>query len=105
MPVIHLSKLELADGYVAVFPLRGDSELVRSEKKYDRHGFGRVIAAQYDNGSWNSELYIKKGDTIIYDDSNAIEVPMVIEEGHLPENVDCIRLSAVYGVERAEGNK
>ena len=101
MPAIQLSRLKLEEDYVVLRPLRGDSDIVRSEKKYDRHGFAEVLAINYEK-SWRPTSP-KKGDLVIYDDSDAIEFPLCEEPDRLPEVVECVNISDIYGVQ--EGNK
>lgn len=96
MLAIRLSRLKLDDGYVVIRPLKG-SEVVRTEAKYDRHGFGEVLAVQIRN-EWKL-IKIKPGDIVIYDDSDAIEFPVEIQDGAMPEQVECVSASDVWGVE------
>lgn len=96
MPAIRLSRLKLDDGYVVVRPLKG-SDVVRTEAKYDRHGFGEVLAVQIRH-EWKS-IKINPGDIVIYDDSNAIEFPAEIQDGAMPEQVECVNASDILGVE------
>lgn len=97
MPAIQLSRLKLEEGYAVLRPLRGDSEIVRSEKKYDRHGFAEVIDVNYKR-EWR-QASLKKGDLVIYDDSNAIEFPLCEEPDSLPRVVECVPVSNIYGVQ------
>jgi hypothetical protein len=100
MPAIQLSRLKLEEDYAVLRPLRGDSDIVRSEKKYDRHGFAEVLAINY-RQEWRRTV-IKKGDLVIYDDSNVIEFPLCEEPDRLPEIVECVHVSDIYGVQREE---
>lgn len=97
MPAIRLSRLKLDENFVVVRPLKG-SDVVRTEAKYDRHGFGEVLAANFRN-DWRS-IKIKPGVIVIYDDSNAIEFPMEIQDGAMPEQVECVSGSDIWGVEK-----
>ena len=96
MPAIRLSRLKLEEDRVVIRPLKG-SDVVRTEAKYDRHGFGEVLAVQARH-EWKT-IKIKAGDIVIYDDSDAIEFPMVIQDGAMPEQVECVALGDVWGVE------
>lgn len=88
MPVVHLKTLVLDDDYIVVRPLKGD---MATEKKYDRHGFGELVAGDVD---------AKPGDIVVYDDSNAIEIPLELDENTSPETVEVIRIDAVKGIDR-----
>ena len=98
MPAIQLSRLKLEEDYAVLRPLRGDSEIVRSEKKYDRHGFAEVLAVNYEK-DWR-QTSLKKGDLVIYDDSHAIEFPLCEEPDRLPEVVECVHVSDILGVQK-----
>lgn len=100
MPAIQLSRLKLEEDYAVLRPLRGDSEIVRSEKKYDRHGFAEVLAINCEDG-WKRST-IKKGDLVIYDDSNSIEFPLCEEPDRLPEVVECVHVSDIWGVQKVK---
>lgn len=106
MPAIRLKTLTLADETLIVEPLRGDSGVVRAEKKYDRHGFGKVIASEgnillktigksYKTKVVNPEV----GDLVIYDDSDAIEFSLDLGDGNLIKEVELIQAEAVYGID------
>lgn len=101
MPAIRLSDLELEENVVVIRPLRGDSDLVRSEKKYDRHGFGEILKIK-DSGWTNT--HPKKGDLVIYDDSDAIEFTVEKEDG-LTEIVECVTLTYIYGTQHKKRSK
>lgn len=96
MPAIRLSRLKLENYSVVVRPLKG-SDVVRTEAKYDRHGFGEVLAANIRDGQ--KSIKIKPGDIVIYDDSDAIEFPAEIQDGAMPEQVECVDASDIWGVE------
>lgn len=100
MPAIQLSRLKLEEDYAVLRPLRGDSDIVRSEKKYDRHGFAEVLAINCANNYGWERTEIKKSDLVIYDDSNAIEFPLCEEPDRLPEIVECVHVSDIYGVQK-----
>ena len=97
MPVIELSKLRLNPGVVVLEPLRGDSDIVRSEKKYDRHGFGRVVL------ECNTDYSV--GDLVIYDDSSAIEFPTKMPDRLAPTIVEAIDEFKIFGYQVEKGNK
>lgn len=102
MPAIRLSDLELEEDVAVIRPLRGDSDLVRSEKKYDRHGFGEVIKV---NRSGWKKVNPKAGELVIYDDSDAIEFPLVEKDGDIAEIVECVSLVDIYGVQHKKRSK
>jgi hypothetical protein len=99
MPAIKLSRLKLEEDYAVLRPLRGDSDIVRSEKKYDRHGFAEVLAINCGK-IWLKASTIKRGDIVIYDDSDAIEFPLCVEPDRLPEVVECVHVSDIWGVQK-----
>lgn len=99
MPAIRLSRLKLKDNHVVVRPLKG-SDVVRTESKYDRHGFGEVLATSEHNNLMS--IKIKPGDIVIYDDSKAIEFPAEIQDGVMPEQVECVNVLDILGVEGEE---
>ena len=93
MPAIHLESLELDDDYVVIKPLKGD---MATEKKYDRHGFGEIIDGE-DNISFGGE--IDKGDYVIYDDSDAVEIPLEIKKGEPPVNVEVVDFEKILAID------
>lgn len=114
MPAIKISSLELDSGVIVVKPLRGNSEIVRSEKKYDRHGFGEVVIGgkgvielddrkavpKDENPLKFRSRSANKGDLVVYDDSNAIEVPLDMEDESSPVMVEFINKSDVLAIDR-----
>ena len=99
MPSINLKNLKLRACTVVVRPLRGDSEIVRSEKKYERHGFGEVIKARSEiRLDGDPEREIKFGDYIIYDDTKAVE--FALDLGNSVETVELITDDYIFGVDR-----
>ena len=114
MPAIKISSLELDSGVIVVKPLRGNSEIVRSEKKYDRHGFGEVVIGgkgiielderepvPEDENPFKFRLRsANKGDLVVYDDSNAIEVPLDMEDESSPLMVEFINRCDVLAIDR-----
>ena len=96
MSTIDVDKLILAEDYLVVIPGRTNAEIVRTEKKYDRHFIGTVAKAdcevcqkrtevyEHDNGkSTLSHIEYKgikaeSGDTVFYDDSDAVETELSV---------------------------
>ena len=94
MPTINESDVVLGQGYLIVIPGRADSDIVRTEKKYDRHFMGEVVRANggvleqriehrdMDNKIESvdySYAEVKRGDIVFYDDSDAIETQMIVD--------------------------
>lgn len=94
MPTINESDVVLGQGFLIVIPGRADSDIVRTEKKYDRHFMGEVVKANggvleqrietrdEDNKIERvdySYVDAKRGDIVFYDDSDAIETAMVVD--------------------------
>ncbi|MBQ9650622.1 MAG: hypothetical protein IJV13_00400 [Prevotella sp.] len=111
MPAIKASSLELRYDVIVVKPLRGNSDIVRTEKKYDRHGFGEVIignpetltrhTGKFDNGFAETEYRsVNKGDLVVYDDSDAIEVPLQLNDEESPIMVEFIGVHDVKAIDR-----
>lgn len=94
MSTINESDVVLGQGYLIVIPGRADSDIVRTEKKYDRHFMGEVVRANggvleqriehrdMDNKIESvdySYAEAKRGDIVFYDDSDAIETQMIVD--------------------------
>lgn len=94
MPTINEPDVALGQGYLIVIPGRADSDIVRTEKKYDRHFMGEVVRANggvleqriehrdMDNKIESvdySYAEVKRGDIVFYDDSDAIETQMIVD--------------------------
>jgi len=94
MSTINESDVVLGQGYLIVIPGRADSDIVRTEKKYDRHFMGEVVRANggvlkqriehrdMDNKIESvdySYAEVKRGDIVFYDDSDAIETQMIVD--------------------------
>ena len=94
MPIINEPDVVLGQGYLIVIPGRADSDIVRTEKKYDRHFMGEVVRANggvleqrietrdEDNKIERvdySYANVKRGDIVFYDDSDAIETQMIVD--------------------------
>lgn len=113
MPAINLQSLEVDNRYVVVEPVRG-SEVVRSEKKYARHGLGRVIVGAKDVIALLGEEVDEKGrhklihrdanegDYVIYDDTDSVEVPYAESDisTTLVEFVPCYAIAGVWRGEK-----
>lgn len=95
---INVSDLVLVDGYIALIPGRPDSNIVRTEKKYDRHAVGKVITAGVSPINNDSTALHLPGDIVFYDDSNAIETEMVVNGKD--EKVEIIKLTDIVGYEK-----
>lgn len=94
MSTIDVDKLILAEDYLVVIPGRTNAEIVRTEKKYDRHFIGTVAKAdcevcqkrtevyEHDNGKETFShveykgIKAESGDTVFYDDSDAVETEL-----------------------------
>lgn len=95
MSTIDVDKLILAEDYLVVIPGRTNAEIVRTEKKYDRHFIGTVAKADCEVCQKRTEVYehdengkdtllrieykgikAKSGDTVFYDDSDAVETEL-----------------------------
>ena len=90
---IDANDLVLVNGYVAVIPGRPNANIVRTEKKYDRHAVGKVISAA------TQDL---PGDIVFYDDSNAVETEMTVDGKD--ENVEIIKITDIVAYEK-KGDK
>lgn len=95
MSTIDVDKLILAEDYLVVIPGRTNAEIVRTEKKYDRHFIGTVAKADCEVCQKRTKVYerdengkdtfshieykgikAKPGDTVFYDDSDAVETEL-----------------------------
>ncbi len=94
MSTINESDVVLGSGYLIVIPGRADSDIVRTEKKYDRHFMGEVVRAnggvleqRIEHRDMDNKIEsvdysyseVKRGDIVFYDDSDAIETQMVVD--------------------------
>ena len=112
MPAIKASSLELKYDIIVVKPLRGNSDIVRTEKKYDRHGFGEVIIGNPHTlvkhtgkvgkaGFLETEYRsVNKGDLVVYDDSDAIEVPLQLNDEESPIMVEFVNVDDIKAIDR-----
>ena len=95
---INANDLILVDGYIAVIPGRPNSNIVRTEKKYDRHAVGKVISAAKQTVTDDVITYHLPGDIVFYDDSNAVETEMIIDGKD--ENVEIIKITDIVGFKK-----
>lgn len=89
-------QVKLMPGYVLVEPFRPDSEIVRAEKKYDRHSLATILLMGAYPGliTESSKPEYVPGETVVaYDDSNAIETQIVWDGKK--RNVEIIRLTDI----------
>lgn len=99
---IDANDLVLVNGYVAVIPGRPNANIVRTEKKYDRHAVGKVFAAARPFIDNCVESPHKPGDIVFYDDSNAVETEMTVDGKD--EHVEIIKITDIVAFEK-KGNK
>lgn len=94
MPTINEPDVALGQGYMIVIPGRADSDIVRTEKKYDRHFMGEVVRAnggvleqRVEHRDENNKIEdveyryteAERGDIVFYDDSDSVETSMVVD--------------------------
>lgn len=118
MPTINESDVVLGQGYLIVIPGRADSDIVRTEKKYDRHFMGEVVRAnggvleyrhEYrgeDNKLERVEYEYEtaeRGDIVFYDDSDAIETQMIVDGRN--ERVEIISVMSVVAMVKKNAKK
>ena len=99
---IDANDLVLVNGYVAVIPGRPNANIVRTEKKYDRHAVGKVIPAPTLNSSGEMVVLPFPGDIVFYDDSNAVETEMTVDGKD--ENVEIIKITDIVAYQK-KGDK
>ena len=99
---IDANDLVLVNGYVAVIPGRPNANIVRTEKKYDRHAVGKVISAATQNLSGGMVALHLPGDIVFYDDSHAVETEMTVDGKD--ENVEIIKITDIVAYEK-KGDK
>lgn len=95
---IDANDLVLVNGYVAVIPGRPNANIVRTEKKYDRHAVGKVVPAVTQEFPSNRTAFHKPGDIVFYDDSNAVETIMTVNGKD--ENVEIIKITDIVAFEK-----
>lgn len=118
MPTINEPDVKLGQGYIIVIPGRADSEIVRTEKKYDRHFMGEVVRAnggvleqriehrdEYNKLESVDYTYseAERGDIVFYDDSNAIETSMIVNGKK--EHVEIIGVMSVVAMVKNNAKK
>lgn len=118
MPTINEPDVVLGQGYMIVIPGRADSDIVRTEKKYDRHFMGEVVRAnggvlerrvEYrdENNKIDRVKYeyadAERGDIVFYDDSDAIETTMVVDGKK--ERVEIIGVMSVVAMVKKNAKK
>lgn len=118
MPIINEPDVVLGQGYIIVIPGRADSDIVRTEKKYDRHFMGEVVRAnggvlerrvEYrdENNKIERVEYeyadAERGDIVFYDDSDAIETTMVVNGKK--ERVEIIGVMSVVAMVKKNARK
>ena len=118
MTTINESDIVLGQGYIIVIPGRADSDIVRTEKKYDRHFMGEVVRAnggvleqrvehrdEYNKLESVDYTYAEaeRGDIIFYDDSDAVETTMVVDGKK--ERVEIIGVMSVVAMVKKNAKK
>jgi hypothetical protein len=99
---IDANDLVLVNGYIAVIPGRPNANIVRTEKKYDRHAVGKVISAAVQNLYGDMVASHLPGDIVFYDDSNAVETEMTVDGKD--EHVEIIKITDIVAFEK-KGDK
>lgn len=112
------SDVLLAEDYLIVIPGRTNADIVRTEKKYDRHFVGTVVMADCDvcekrepivnekGETVNVEykgIAAKPGDTVFYDDSDAVETELEIDGKK--QRVEFIYNASVVGIIKKKGDE
>jgi hypothetical protein len=95
---IDANDLVLVNGYIAVIPGRPNANIVRTEKKYDRHAVGKVISAATQDLSGGMVTLHLPGDIVFYDDSNAVETEMTVDGKD--EHVEIIKVTDIDAFEK-----
>ena len=118
MTTINEPVVKLGQGYIIVIPGRADSDIVRTEKKYDRHFMGEVVRAnggvleqRIEYGDEDNKIErveyeydnAERGDIVFYDDSDAIETTMVVDGKK--ERVEIIGVKSVVAMVKKENLK
>lgn len=115
MPAIKKSRLELDSDYLVIKPLKKDGDVVKAEKKYDRHSFGEVIAGGNDLITQEIEdetdctccmIYKSAcdGDIVVYNDSEALEIPLDMENGEPSITAEIVPKKSVAAIEHITNN-
>lgn len=115
MPNIKLDNVILAEDYLVVVPGRTNADIVRTEKKYDRHFVGTVVKADCDVCEKREPIVNEKGetikveyhgikaepgDTVFYDDSDAVETELEIDGAK--QRVEFIYNASVVGIVKGD---
>ena len=118
MPTINEPDVALGQGYLIVIPGRADSDIVRTEKKYDRHFMGEVVRAnggvleyRHEYRDENNKIErveyeytdAERGDIVFYDYSDAIETQMIVDGKK--ERVEIIGVMSVVAMVKKESLK
>ena len=118
MSTINIDDLILGEDCLVVIPGRSDSDIVRTEKKYDRHFIGLVVKTDLETEVCKHGAVIedsdtheisydvkgvkpKKGDMVFYDDSDSVETELIVDGKK--EKIEII--SAIKVVAIAKGGK
>lgn len=118
MTTVNESDVVLGQGYIIVIPGRADSDIVRTEKKYDRHFMGEVVRAnggileqRVECRDENNKIerieykdsHAERGDIVFYDDSDAVETTMVVDGKK--ERVEIIGTMSVVAMVKKNAKK
>lgn len=93
-----IEDVEIHSGHVMIEPKRANSEIVRSEKKYDRHSFGKVLKLGI-----NTDEDFLLGKNVFYDDTNAI--PGAVDVNGRTAQVEFLPLGSIvayFGKDKEE---
>ena len=116
MSNLKLDDVILAEDYLIIVPGRSNADIVRTEKKYDRHFMGTVIKANCEVCQNREEIINEKGETVnvvykgikaepgdvvFYDDSDAVETSLEYENGE-KTNVEFIYNASVVGIVKGD---
>lgn len=88
-----IEDVEIHSGYAMIEPKRANSEIVRSEKKYDRHSFGKVLKLGI-----NTDEGFLLGKNVFYDDTRAI--PGAVGVNSISPDFDPMNPARITIVER-----
>lgn len=118
MTTVNEPDVVLGQGYIIVIPGRADSDIVRTEKKYDRHFMGEVVRAnggvleqRVEHRDENNKIerieYVssdaERGDIVFYDDSDSVETTMVVDGKK--ERVEIIGVMSVVAMVKKNAKK
>lgn len=72
-----LNNIIVRPGYCVIEPIENAGSEFSSEKKfYDRHSIGKIIYGNFCDEFFCDDLLISSSSSVVYDDSNAIQMPM-----------------------------